>query len=477
MRIVTCSNSGARVETGGGWSDLVPVSPGGVVPMVAALMRRYSGDWVFIGDGDQQFSRPVTIDGVSTVLHAHRVDRELAEQHHVRISIEVLQWLLHYLHDTSRTGLFDQSTWAAWAGYRQVNRDIAGRLRDLRADDDVVLINDHQFLLVPGFLHTLPRRWGKVVYFHQLPWCQSDYFALLPQPARTEILTSLLACDVVGFHARRWAEAFLSCCARYLPAAQISDGGVTLDGRVTWVVVAAGPANGPTLARLVDDPHTLRWRDRLVGQADGRRLLVRAERFDLWKNVGRGLLAYESLLAQRPRLAREVWFCALLSRARRATRRHRRDEEDCAAIAARINERHGGVGARPVSLLWGQPGDNSQHRVVAALQLSAATLVNPTYDGLNLVAKESLLLAPRAPVVLSVNAGAYETLAPHTVGIDPFDIDATGTAIGAALDGEVRTGSRPGTLHTESAQTWLDAILGRSAPAAGLAVTEGSPVP
>jgi trehalose 6-phosphate synthase len=130
-----------------------------------------------------------------------------------------------------------------------------------------------------------------------------------------------------------------------------------------------------------------------------------------------------------------------------------------------------------VSLLWGQPGDNSQHRVVAALRLSAATLVNPTYDGLNLVAKESLLLAPAAPVVLSVNAGVYETLAPHTVGIDPFDVEATAAAIGAALDGEVRTGRWSGTVDTESAQTWFEAILGRPAPAKGLAAAGGTPAP
>jgi trehalose 6-phosphate synthase len=467
MRIVTCTNSGVRSEAGVAGPDLVPLSPGGVVPMVAALMRHYGGDWVFIGNGDQRFSQSITIDGVTTTLHAHRVDRDLAEQHHLRISIEILQWLLHYLHDTSRTPLFDQRTWAAWAGYRQVNRQIAGRLHDLcGGDDDIVLINDHQFLLVPGFLRQLPaRRCAAVVYFHQLPWCRSDYLALLPHEARNQILTSLLTCDVVGFHARRWTEAFLSCCARYLPSAQVSDAEVVLDGHTTRVVVAPGPVNGPTLARLAEDPHTNQWRERLAGRAAGRRILIRAERFDLWKNVARGLLAYECLLQRRPRLAREVWFCALLSPTRRPTPRHLGERRDVAAIVARINDRHGGAGPQPVSVLWGQPGDNSQHRVVAALQLSSTTLVNPTYDGLNLVAKESLLFAPAAPVVLSVNAGAYETLAPYTVGIDPFDVSATATAVGAALDGQVRTRRWPGTLGDESAQAWFDRILGSPAPA------------
>jgi trehalose 6-phosphate synthase len=280
-------------------------------------------------------------------------------------------------------------------------------LHDLcSGDGDVVLINDHQFLLVPGFLRRLgARRCAAVVYFHPLPWCQSDYLALLPHEARDQILTSLLTCDVVGFHARRWTEAFLSCCARYLPSAQVSDAEVVLDGHTTRMVVAPGPVNGPTLARLAEDPHTAGWRERLAGRAAGRRILVRAERFDLWKNVARGLSAYECLLERRPRLARDVWFCALLSATRRATPRHLRERRDVGVIVAGINDRYGGAGLQPVSVLWGQSGDNSQHRVVAALQLSSTTLVNPTYDRLNLVAKESLLFAPAAPVACRSTRG------------------------------------------------------------------------
>ncbi len=51
--------------------------------------------------------------------------------------------------------------------------------------------------------------------------------------------------------------------------------------------------------------------------------------------------------------------------------------------------------------------------------------MNPTLDGMNLVAKEALYLGERAPLLLSVNAGAYEQLAGHVTPIEPFDVEST----------------------------------------------------
>jgi len=453
MRIVTCSNSSARVSEVDGAPDLVPVGPGGVVPMVAALLRRFGGDWFSIGD-----HRPasVTIDGVTTRLHPVRLDPATAEAHHGRIAIQVLQWIFHYLHETSASPLFDRGTWTAWRAYAEVNAMVAGRMAAAARDDGqrVWLVNDHQFLLVPEHLRAAVPA-AHLVYFHQLPWCQADYFGMLPRPVRDAILRNLLACDVVGFHARRWADAFLDCCARFLPGVDVRGDRVTTAAGSVRVVVAPGPVDESALARVAADRRTDRWRETLSRQLDGRRLLVRAERFDLWKNVRRGLLAYEELLARRPEVADEVWFCALLSPPRRATARHRAERAACEAVADRVNARR----RRAVTLLYPRPGDNGPHRVAAALGLAAATLVNPTFDGLNLVAMESLLLAPRTPVILSRNAGAYEFLGRHTATVDPFDVTGTADAIGAALDGPP---PQPVAAHvanpTRDAETWLAAL-------------------
>lgn len=62
-------------------------------------------------------------------------------------------------------------------------------------------------------------------------------------------------------------------------------------------------------------------------------------------------------------------------------------------------------------------------------------LVNPVRDGLNLVAKEGPLVNERDGVlVLSHQAGAWDELGEHAIGINPFDVTATAQALAAALD-------------------------------------------
>ncbi len=428
MRIITVSVSGARFDG----ADIAPLSPGGLVPMVAALMLHCGGEWVFAGDGD------TTVQSGGTALHSMAIDAATLAGHR-RVCVQVWQRLMHRLPGGVTPDASD------WKSYRTVNMLFAQRVAALSARGGLMFVNDHQLMLVPSMLRAAGFA-APIVYFHQIPWCEPDRFGLLPPPIRAEILSSLARCDITGFHSRRWARAFTSCCDAFLPP-----GG----DRAARVAVAPGPANSGTIRRLLADPLTDVWRERLRDKADGRRIVVRAERLDLWKNVPRGLLAYERLLRRHPDLTDDTWHCALLSAPRSGTPRHRRERAVCEAIAAHINGRYGRGGREPVSLLIADGEANTQHRVIAALEMSDATLVNPTYDGLNLVAKESLLVAPRAPLVLSVNAGAYETLAPYALPIDPFDIDGTAHALRQALGGAGLPPAYPGTLDDESAQDWL----------------------
>jgi trehalose 6-phosphate synthase len=67
---------------------------------------------------------------------------------------------------------------------------------------------------------------------------------------------------------------------------------------------------------------------------------------------------------------------------------------------------------------------------MAALRNFDVLLVNPVYDGLNLVVKEGALVnRSDGVIVLSENAGAHEELQPHVLSVNPFDIEATGQAL------------------------------------------------
>ena len=61
-------------------------------------------------------------------------------------------------------------------------------------------------------------------------------------------------------------------------------------------------------------------------------------------------------------------------------------------------------------------------------------LVNPFFDGLNLVAKEGPLVNTRDGVlVLSENAGAHEELGPWALTVNPFDVAGQADAMHTAL--------------------------------------------
>ncbi|MEW6579519.1 MAG: trehalose-6-phosphate synthase, partial [Chloroflexota bacterium] len=78
-------------------------------------------------------------------------------------------------------------------------------------------------------------------------------------------------------------------------------------------------------------------------------------------------------------------------------------------------------------------GDN-YYRALAAMQLYDVLLVNPIADGMNLVAKEGVLVNQHDGVlVLSEHAGAFYELGDHSLVVAPFDVYGTAEAMHHAL--------------------------------------------
>ena len=463
MKILTCSNSCPRWEGG----QLNPRSPGGLVPMLIELLNKHGGEWIFTAPPGADLADSVTLDG-DIVLHPVGLDEELRRRHYDTVSIQLLLGLLHYMHDTSSEPVFDTALSDAWTGYETVNRLYAKRLTERSANsaDELILLNDPHLMLVPEFLASQQvARNSKLTYFLGTPWCEPDYFTVLPRHIRTRILESLLMCDVVGFHARRWSEAFLACCARFLPGATIDGDTVTHRGHTTHLVSVPFPLDVDVLDAMVGEPATAAWTERLAGMAAGRRVMVRADRIDLWKNMPRGFAAYEAALERSPRLAQECWFVAVATPPSRAAGRHAAYQRATEEAVRRINERFGTPDRDAATLLQPSKGRDSRNCVVAALLMSTAAVINSTYDGLNLFAKEAAyLLGDNASLLLSANAGVHEQLGTLAYTLDPFDIDQTSRAMEEALRAgtEARSGSvaeRHALLRSENAERWLEAVF------------------
>ena len=134
-----------------------------------------------------------------------------------------------------------------------MNREFASTLARLHENDsdEVVLVNDFHLMLVPLlFSENVPDRRSTLAYFHHVPWCEPDYFGILPEWMRSDILRSLLRCDFVGFHCERWGDAFLACCDRFLPGAEVVGRNVTYQSHATVVSTAPGPIDAQVLVEL-----------------------------------------------------------------------------------------------------------------------------------------------------------------------------------------------------------------------------------
>lgn len=467
MRILTCSNSGPRLVDRGGAMESTTDAPGGLVPIVSALLGEFGGRWIYTATGKSPEGslRNESVSEARVSWQPLRIDASLMERQREAISIRTFLWTFHYLHDTLTAPSFGAEVMAGWNAYCELNRVFADAVvASLRDDaEEVILVNDFHLMLVPAYLTaSVPRRAGRLVYFHHVPWCEPDYFGMLPEWMLTPVLESLLACDVVGFHCDRWGDAFLACCDRFLPGVRIADRTAIYHGHETSVTTAPGPIDAPVLEALKQGPSTERWRDVFRTQAAGRRIITRVDRLDLWKNVVRGFAAYETLLDRRPGLADGLWFCAVVTRPRLLTDRHVQYEAECHRMVQRINDRHGHR-REVVSLMYPPDRCNQRSRAIAALSLANATLVNPTFDGLNMVAKEAVVVNPNAQVLLSTNAGAYPGMASIAVPIQPFDVASTTDAIEHALDQAPRLDAVApalAALRAESAAAWLQALLG-----------------
>jgi trehalose 6-phosphate synthase len=185
------------------------------------------------------------------------------------------------------------------------------------------------------------------------------------------------------------------------------------------------------------------------------------DRAELSKNILRGFIAFEDLLVRYPRWRERVVFLAHLNPSRTAVPEYRTYMEQCTEAAERINRQHGTPSWKPIALDMGDDFD----KVLAAYQLYDALLVNPIFDGMNLVAKEGALLNRNDGVlILSRNSGAIAELDRGALAIDPLDITGTADAIHAALEMEGRDRKQRAKILLKAAEArtpahWIDEQL------------------
>jgi trehalose 6-phosphate synthase len=349
------------------------------------------------------------------------------------IANSVLWFVHHLLFDTPNQPRFDAEFRRDWAAYVAYNKVFADALADEYATGTRVLIQDYHLALAPRLLRD--RHPGaRIAHFEHTPWAPPDYYRLLPDDVAAAILDGMLGADHAGFLAERWAEAFLDCCEAVLGAEVSRRGGgagqVSHRGRVTNVAVHPLGVDGEALRARGQEADVRAAAEVIAELAAGRQLIVRVDRTELSKNIVRGLAAYRELLASRPQWHGRVMHLAFAYPSRSGLAEYRDYTARVHELAGEINAEFGTPDWRPLVV----EVKDDYPRSLAACGLADVLLVNPTRDGMNLVAEEGPILSERGcALVLSREAGAAALIGAEALLVNPYDVSATAEALHTAL--------------------------------------------
>ena len=416
---------------------------GGMVAALGPALAGQGGTWVAaaISDGDRVAARKakggrrrVELAQGAVQLRSIVIDQPKYQAYYNRVSNRTLWFLQHHLFDVPRHPGFDRSFRDAWHAYTDVNVTFAEACEAEADEGGEVYVQDYHLSLVPAMLRER-RQDIAINFFLHCPWVDPDSWAMLPEKVSGEILTGMLGADLLGFLVPRWARNFLRCCeAAGYQVDHAKDGGgqVRLDsGRVVSARAYPLGVDADLLRERAAKPDVRGQRRAMRDWARNRRLVVRVDRMELSKNILRGLDGFRIFLERNPRARGRVVHYVLAYASRRDLPEYQAYASEVRQKVDDINERFRTRNWEPVRL---EAKDNYP-RALAAMAMADVLIVNPVWDGMNLVAKEGPSVSDNDTVlILSRNAGAADDLADCAIVVNPFDTAELAESIRRALE-------------------------------------------
>ncbi len=414
---------------------------GGVVTALSQVSGQVPLTWIAaaMGEADRRAASDHELldratPGDDLRLRFATVPRPVFEAAYNIIANPLLWFLQHEMWNLPERPMVGSATMRAWhEGYVSLNQAFARAVLDEIPRGDrqprIMLHDYHLYLAAKPIRAARP---GAVLsHFTHIPWPPSSIWQVMPPVIREAICRGLLANDVVGFHTARYAHNFLRSVESFIPEARVDYRRQTVawDGRTVFAraypisidVAATRRAAGARAAR--------RRAAELLAQC-AEQVIVRVDRMEPSKNILRGFAAFETLLDQNPSLRGRVTFLAFLVPSRTSIREYRDYGRQVTSAADGLNARFSRAGRPVVRIFY----ENNYAQALAGLSIADLVLVNPLIDGMNLVAKEAVVVSERdAVLVLSETAGAYDQMADGVLPVAPADLVGTAAAMARGL--------------------------------------------
>ncbi len=424
-------------------------SPNGIVPTLKSFFGKAEhGAWIAWKLADDpsnpEFERVVEIEdahGKYTVSRLPLTADQVSSFYHIS-SKEAFWPILHSFKERYNYDPVD------WPTFREVNWAFAEATAREASPGARVWVHDYNLWLVPGYLRQL-RPDLVISFFHHTPFPAADMFNVLPW--RKEIVESLLACDVVGFHIPRYAANFVSVARSLFDVSVlkrhaidpdlISEGTalsersapslISYQDRMISISSAAVGVAVDFIESRASDPDVQTQAAEIRDSLDGAKLILSVGRTDYTKGGIEQLESLERILTVNPDLRGRVRLMHVSVSANRNMTSYESIQAGIEETAGRINGRFGTLNWQPIALISRAiPFDDLIKYYLAA----DVAWITPLADGMNLVCKEfaASRMDEDGVLVLSEFAGAAVELSSAVI-TNPFSNRSMDSAILQAL--------------------------------------------
>ncbi|HZG50685.1 MAG TPA: bifunctional alpha,alpha-trehalose-phosphate synthase (UDP-forming)/trehalose-phosphatase, partial [Pyrinomonadaceae bacterium] len=193
-----------------------------------------------------------------------------------------------------------------------------------------------------------------------------------------------------------------------------------------------GIAPGEFTERLAHDAETIKRREELRKQFDGRRVLLGVDRLDYTKGIPERLRTFRRLLKQSPELRGKVVLIQVAVPSREVIPMYKELRQEVDELVGKINGEFSTPDWTPITYIRRGIPPTELAALYAAADLAWVT---PLRDGLNLVAKEYVACQQEGAgvLVLSEFAGAASEMGEAFL-VNPYDEERTAETIERALE-------------------------------------------
>ncbi|KAL4900098.1 hypothetical protein BDW74DRAFT_103578 [Aspergillus multicolor] len=349
------------------------------------------------------------------------LDEKLAHSHYNVFSNGIAWPILHY-----QSGVdFNED---AWKAYQKVNEIFADSVAESAVDGDLIWIHDYHLLLLPAYLRERLNKAGKhcpIGFTLHTPFPAEDFWRALP--VQKDLLTGVLACDLIGFHTDEYKRNFIECCSRGLDVS-VSGDEITYAGHKahtgTFIVgidptkFTDGLANAEIKARV----------EELEEEYKRKTVILGVDRLDYTKGLVQKLQGYDAFLHQHPDFARKVTLIQVAIPSREDVKEYQDLERELSMLVGKINGEHSTPDGSPIIYL--------HHSVpftdlTALYRIADICLITSRRDGMNLVAAEYVACQKDryGVLVLSELAGAAAFMSKGSITFNPSSAQQLADAI------------------------------------------------